>query len=82
LTTDDVHHRFRSEDLDRYRAALYAQWIASRYGLTVPDALTHPDNISIEYDGQNRARAVIFYADIIDVRVRLPGSAPCPSARD
>jgi hypothetical protein len=79
---DNTHHRYRGEDLERYRAALYAQWIASRDGLTVPDALTHPDNISIEYDGQNRARAVIFYADVIDVRVRLPGSAPRPDARD
>jgi hypothetical protein len=70
--SEDIHHRYRGEDLDRYRVALYAQWIASRDGLTVPNALTHPDNISIEYDGQNRARAVTFYADIIDVRVRLP----------
>jgi hypothetical protein len=80
--SDNTHHRYRGEDLERYRAALYAQWVASRDGLTVPDALTHPDNISIEYDGQNRARAVTFYGAGIDVRVCLPGSAPCPSARD
>jgi hypothetical protein len=80
--SEDIHHLYRGEDLERYRAALYAQWIASRDGLTVPNALTHPDNISIEYDGQNRARAVTFYGDGIDVRVRLPGSAPRPDARD
>jgi hypothetical protein len=80
--TDDVHHLYRGEDLERYRAALYAQWLASREGITIPDARTHPDRITVEYDGRNRPQAVIFYANTIDVRVRLPGTAPCPDARD
>jgi hypothetical protein len=70
--SDNTHHRYRGEDLERYRAALYAQWLASRDGVTVPDHHARPDNISIEYDGQNRARAVTIYGDGIDVRVRLP----------
>jgi hypothetical protein len=70
--TDNSHHRYRGEDLDRYRAALYAQWIASRDGVAIPDRHTHPDNIAIEYDGRNRARAVTFYGKGIDVRVQLP----------
>lgn len=77
-TTDNTHHHYRGEDLERYRAALYAQWLASRDGIIVSDAHTHPDRITVEYDGRNRARAVIFYtagvdAPVgIDVRVRLP----------
>jgi len=69
---DTLHHRYRGEDLDRYRAALYAQWLASRDGVTIPDHDTRPDNILIEYDNRNRARGVTFYGDGIDVRVRLP----------
>jgi hypothetical protein len=70
--SEDMHHRFRGEDLDRYRAALYAQWIAQRDGITIADERTHPDRITVEYDDDDRARAVIFYAVGIDVRVRLP----------
>jgi hypothetical protein len=69
---DDLHHRFRGDDLQRYRAALYAQWIAQRDGITIADERTHPDRITVEWDEDNRARAVIFYAVGIDVRVRLP----------
>jgi len=70
--SESLHHRFRGEDLDRYRAALYAQWIAQRDGITIADERTHPDRITVEYDDDDRARAVIFYAVGIDVRVRLP----------
>jgi hypothetical protein len=70
--TTDTHHRYRGEDLERYRAALYAQWLASRDGIVVPDERTHPDRITVEYDAQDRPRAVIFYTVGIDVRVRLP----------
>jgi hypothetical protein len=70
--TDDLHHRFRGDDLQRYRAALYAQWCAERHGITIPDERTHPDKITVEWNDDNRAKAVIFYAVGIDVRVRLP----------
>jgi hypothetical protein len=70
--TDNSHHRYRGEDIERYRVALYAQWIASRDGVAIPDHHTRPDNIAIEYDGRNRARAVTFYGGRRDVRVRLP----------
>jgi hypothetical protein len=70
--SDNTHHRYRGEDLDRYRAALYAQWLASRDGVTIPDDRTHPDRITVEWNEDNRARAVIFYTVGIDVRVRLP----------
>ena len=69
---DDLHHRFRGDDLQRYRAALYAQWRAARDGITIPDERLHPDRITVEWDDEDRARAVIFYAVGIDVRVRLP----------
>jgi len=69
---DTLHHRFRGDDLQRYRAALYAQWLAQRDGITIPDERTHPDRITVEWNGDNRAKAVIFYAVGIDVRVRLP----------
>ncbi len=69
---DDLHHRFRGDDLQRYRAALYAQWRAARHGITIPDIRTHPDRITVEWDDEDRAKAVIFYAVGIDVRVRLP----------
>jgi hypothetical protein len=69
---DTLHHRFRGDDLQRYRAALYAQWQAERHGITIPDERTHPDKITVEYADDDRARAVIFYAVGIDVRVRLP----------
>jgi hypothetical protein len=88
MTTDDVHHLYRGEDLERYRAALYAQWLAERSGVAISDALTDPDRITVEYDADDRVIAVIFYTvgkDSpvgIDVRVRLPGTAPCPDARD
>jgi hypothetical protein len=71
--TDNSHHRYRGEDLERYRAALYAQWLASRDGIVIPDDRTHPDRITVEWNEDNRARAVIFYTVGIDVRVRLPG---------
>lgn len=67
-----IHHRFRGDDLQRYRAALYAQWLAERDGIVIPDERTHPDRITVEWDDKDRARAVIFYAVGIDVRVRLP----------
>jgi hypothetical protein len=70
--TANLHHRFRGEDLERYRAALYAQWLAQRDGITIPDDRTHPDRITVEWNDDNRAKAVIFYAVGIDVRVRLP----------
>jgi hypothetical protein len=70
--SDDLHHRFRGDDLQRYRAALYAQWRAERHGITIPDERAHPDRITVEYDDDDRAKAVIFYAVGIDVRVRLP----------
>jgi hypothetical protein len=70
--SDNTHHRYRGEDLERYRAALYAQWLASRDGVTIPDHHTHPDSNTIEYDKWNRVRGVTFYGDWIDVRVRLP----------
>ncbi len=70
--SEDMHHRFRGDDLQRYRAALYAQWRAARDGITIADDRTHPDRITVEWDEDNRARAVIFYAVGIDVRVRLP----------
>jgi hypothetical protein len=70
--SDNTHHRYRGEDLDRYRAALYAQWLASRDGVTIPDDRTHPDRVTVEWNEDNRARAVIFYTVGIDVRVRLP----------
>jgi hypothetical protein len=70
--TANLHHRFRGEDLERYRAALYAQWLAQRDGITIPDERTHPDRITVEYNDEDRAKAVIFYAVGIDVRVRLP----------
>ena len=72
MTTATMHHRYRGEDLERYRAALYAQWLASRDGIVIPDERTHPDRITVEYDDDDRAKAVIFYAVGIDVRVRLP----------
>ena len=80
--SEDTHHLYRGEDLERYRAALYAQWLAERSGVAIPDALTDPDRITVEYDADDRVTAVIFYANTIDVRVRLPGSAPRPDARD
>jgi hypothetical protein len=70
--SDNTHHRYRGEDLDRYRAALYAQWLASRDGVTILDHHTHPDGITIEYDKRNRVRSVTFCGGGIDVRVRLP----------
>jgi hypothetical protein len=69
---DNTHHRYRGEDLERYRAALYAQWLARRDGIVIPDDRTHPDRITVEWNEDNRARAVIFYTVGIDVRVRLP----------
>jgi hypothetical protein len=69
---DDLHHRFRGDDLQRYRAALYAQWRAERHGITIADERLHPDRITVEWDDDDRAKAVIFYAVGIDVRVRLP----------
>ncbi len=82
MTTATLHHRYRGEDLERYRAALYAQWLAERSGISIPDSRTHPDSITVEYDGNNRPQAVIFYAVGIDVRIRLPGTAPRPDAWD
>jgi len=72
MSTATMHHRYRGEDLDRYRAALYAQWLASRDGIVIPDDRTHPDRITVEWDDADRPRAVIFYTVGIDVRVRLP----------
>ena len=67
--TDTLHHRYRGEDLDRYRVALYAQAMAARDGLAIPDALLHPDDIEIEWTKGNRPRAVIFRGDLFELRV-------------
>jgi hypothetical protein len=47
--SEDLHYRFRGDDLQRYRAALYAQWLASRDGIAISDEHTHPDHITVEY---------------------------------
>lgn len=73
--TDDpatLHHRYRGEDLRRYRIALYAQWLANRDGLAVPDGQTHPDRVGIEWNDDDQPTAVTFYGASYDLRVRLP----------
>ena len=70
--SDNSHYRYRGEDLERYRAALYAQWIAKRDGLTVPDRKIDPHHVSIDWDANDRPRAVTFYGANHDLRVRLP----------
>ena len=73
--TDDpatLHHRYRGDDLRRYRIALYAQWLAQRDGLNVPDDRTHPDRIGIEWDDDDKAQAVTFYGPSYDLCIRLP----------
>lgn len=67
--SEDTHHRYRGEDLDRYRVALYAQAMAARDGLAIPDALLHPDDIEIEWTRDNRPRAVIIRAPSFELRV-------------
>ena len=73
--TDDpatLHHLYRGDDLRRYRIALYAQWLAQRDGLNVPDDRTHPDRIGIEWNDDDRARAVTFHGPSYDLCIRLP----------
>lgn len=69
--TDTLHHRYRGEDLDRYRVALYAQAMAARDGLTIPDALLDPGDIEIEWTKDNRPRAVIIRAPSFELRVTV-----------
>ena len=74
-TTDDpasLHHRYRGDDLRRYRVTLYAQWLAQRDGLAVPDDRTHPDRVGIEWNDDDRPTAVTFYGASYDLRIRLP----------
>jgi hypothetical protein len=73
--TDTLHHRYRGEDLDRYRIALYAQAMAARDGLAIPDALLHPDDIEIEWTEDNRPRAVIIRRDSFELRVIVASTA-------
>lgn len=73
--TDDpaaLHHRYQGDDLRRYRIALYAQWLAQRDGITIPDDRTHPDRIGIHWDDDNRPRVVTFYGPSDDICIRLP----------
>lgn len=74
MPTDDpatLHHRYRGEDLRRYRVMLYAQWLAERDGLAVSlDA--HPDRVGIEWNDDDKPIAVTFYGASYDLRIRLP----------
>ena len=75
MTTADrntLHHRYRGEELERYRIALYAQSLAQRDGLPVPDAMLNPDTIEIEWTKNNRPRAVTFHGASFDLRIKLP----------
>ena len=69
MSKDHTHHRYRGEDLERYRIALYAQAMAARDGLAIPDALLNPDDIEIEWTRNNMPRAVIFRGDTFELRV-------------
>lgn len=67
-----LHHRYRGEELERYKIALYAQALAQRDGLPVPDAMLDPDAIEIEWTKNNRPRAVTFHGASFDLRIKLP----------
>ena len=69
--SEDTHHRYRGEDLDRYRVALYAQAMAARDGLAIPDALLDPGDIEIEWTKDNRPRAVVIRRDSFELRVTV-----------
>ncbi len=73
--TDDpatLHYRYRGEELERYRIALYAQSLAQRDAPPLPDALLDPDTIEIEWTKNNRPRAVTFHGASFDLRIKLP----------
>lgn len=73
--SDNTHHRYRGEDLDRYRIALYAQAMAARDGLAIPDALLSPDDIEIQWTKDNRPRAVVIRAPSFELRVIVASTA-------
>jgi hypothetical protein len=80
--SDNTHHRYRGEDLDRYRVALYAQAMAARDGLAIPDALLSPDDIEIEWAKDNRPRAVIIRAPSFELRVIVASTATATAQED
>jgi hypothetical protein len=82
MSDDDTHHRYRGEDLDRYRVALYAQAMAARDGLAVPDALLSPDDIEIEWTRDNRPRAVVIRRDSFELRVLVASTATANPQKD
>lgn len=75
MTDNRDHYRYRGEDLDRYRVALYAQAMAARDGLAIPDALLDPGDIEIEWTKGNRPRAVIIRAPSFELRVIVTTTA-------
>lgn len=80
--SDNTHHRYRGEDLDRYRVALYAQAMAARDGLAIPDALLSPDDIEIEWTRDNRPRAVVIRRASFELRVLVASTATTTPQED
>ena len=80
--SDTLHHRYRGEDLDRYRVALYAQAMAARDGLAIPDALLDPGDIEIEWTKGNKPRAVIIRAPSFELRVTVALTATTTNSQE
>jgi hypothetical protein len=71
-TDDTLHHRYRGDDEDRYRAALYALWIAAREGVHLAESAADPARVVLGRHPDGRAALVSFLGDVVDVHVHLP----------
>jgi hypothetical protein len=70
---DPLHYHYTGAMLARYRAALYARWLAGRDGLHLTEAQTWPYLVEVTRDAKGRPTAVTFPGEVIAIRVTLPG---------
>jgi hypothetical protein len=70
---DPLHHRYTSAMLTRYRAALYARWLAGLGGLHLTEAQAQPYRVEVTRDARGRVTTVTFLGEPLAIRVTLPG---------
>jgi hypothetical protein len=70
---DPLHYLYTGATLARYRAALYARWLAGREGLHLTEAQAQPYRVEVTRNARGRPTAVTFPGEVIAIRVTLPG---------
>jgi hypothetical protein len=69
---DPLHYRYTGAMLARYRAALYARWLANREGPYLTEAQAQPYRVAVTRNARGRV-TVTFLGEPLAIQVTLPG---------